>query len=322
MNIPNYSNIVIKFFNELNGILNHYIFNSYTTIAQHLKYPLAVSIILFITLIGIGVTQGRIQVSVQNFINSAVRIGLIYTFAMNWGVFSEWIVLGIEKSAEQVGDWFMLANPLTIPHFAGEGLYGGIQSVLIEFTKVGAWCWRMGSLHVIGPYFTALMIWAFGYLLIAVAMFQLILAKIMLALLFATAPLFISFTLFSVTLSFFDRWLGSIVGFAFVLLFISGMLVLVLHIAHWAVGGLFASRAMHISLVSFVPLMLVSFVSIGMLFTVAHIARDIGQSATLLSQTSQLASRVRRVAGGPFYISKNIVNRVNTLRHQIRKGEA
>jgi len=74
-----------------------------------------------------------------------------------------------------------------------------------------------------------------------------------------------------------------------------------------------------------VPLMLVSFISIGIIFTVVHVAREIGENITIISQSSNFASAVGHFATGPMNISKQVSrharNRMNAIRNRLRKGD-
>src|SRR3990167_11277422 len=156
MAVPAYTNVIEHFFSEaLDPILKTFVYNGYTTLAGYLKYPLGVAVVLFIALMGISISQGWVRLSMSNFIKAAIKIGVIYMFAMNWDIFSQWIVAGIQQSAEQVGSWLLNATPIPVPQFVGSGINGALQSVLIEVTQIGNWVWDLGSWRQWGPYFTS-----------------------------------------------------------------------------------------------------------------------------------------------------------------------
>ncbi len=208
MPIPSYMTIVEKLFTELDILLSDYVFHGYNALVAYLKVPLSLAMVLYIVLMGLSITQGWIKLSMGNLVKSSCKLAVIYLAIMNWGWFNHTVVGLISTGAGQLGDVLVNATPVPIPHFTGGGINGAMQSVLIEFTQIGTWVWNRGSWHNLAPCFNALLIWGFGFALIMVAMFELILAKIMLAVLFATAPLFVGFTLFKPTQGFFDRWLG------------------------------------------------------------------------------------------------------------------
>lgn len=296
---PGYKTIVMVFFDEaLNPLLKNFVFNGYSTLAHQLEYPLGIAIILFITLLGIAISQGWVALSVSNFLKAVIRVGLIYSFAMNWGNFSQWIVDGLENSALQLGNWLVLSTPIKLPQFAGFGIHGAMQSVLIEITEIGNWIWNTGSWHAIGPCLTAILIWGFGYALILVGIFEFVLAKMMLALLFAIAPLFISFTLFKATYGFFDRWLGLIASYTFLIIFIFAVLAMALSFSQWALGDAYLNHAVNIHLVGFIPEMIVGFIGIGIILKVADLAQNIGSAITTFSNSELVASSVGGFIGG------------------------
>lgn len=129
------------------------------------------------------------------------------------------------------------------------------------------------------------------------AVFELVLAKIMLAILFSTAPLFISFTLFKVTQGFFDRWLGACAGFGLLMIFVSSMLALALSIAQWAIADIYISHAVGLSLVGFVPVMIIGFIGVGILLKASQLAQSIGGTITTVSGSSLLAGVIGGAIG-------------------------
>lgn len=304
MAIPVYYTIVVQLFEELDLLLNNFVFNAYNALAHYLALPLGLAMVLYIVLLGLSITNGWVKLSMSNLVKSAVKLALIYMAAMNWGWFSHYVVSLINDGAGQLGDILVKATPVSIPHFAGEGINGAIQTVLIEFTQIGSWIWNKGSWHAMGPCFSAILIWGFGYASLLVAIFELVLAKIMLAILFATAPLFVSFTLFKPTHGFFDRWLGACVGFGFLMIFVSSMLGLTLSIAQWAITGVYVSHASHMSTVGFVPVMVVGFLGIGIILKTAQLAQSIGGTISTNSGSSLLAGTVGGAMGSAMSMTK------------------
>ncbi len=288
MAIPFYYTIIERLFTELDLLLNNFVFNGYSALANYLKTPLGLAIIVYFILMGLSMMQGWIQLSIPNLVKSITKIALIYTAAMNWSWFSFYVVDLLNKGAGEIGSVLVAATPIPIPHFAGEGINGAMQSVSIEITEIGSWIWSQGAWNNMSPCFTGALIWVFGYTLILVALFELVLAKIMLAILFSTAPLFISFTLFKTTQGFFDRWLGACVGFALLMIFISSMLALALSLIQWSIAGMYASHAANIDLVGFVPVMIVGFIGVGILLKSAHLAQSIGGCVSITSGSALL----------------------------------
>jgi len=254
-------------------------------------------ITIYIALLGYGIIQGSVKTDVKTLLKSVFTIAVIYFFAMNWSNFSEYFVGGIEAGAGHIGDLLISATPVPIPHFAGEGINGAMQSVLIETFKVGQWVWDKGSWHDMGPVLDALIIWGFGFMILAFALFEIVMAKIMLALLFTMAPLFFVFTLFKTTRGFFDKWLGAIAGFSFLLIFVSAALALVLTLFQWGIAEMYTSKAIGVQLVSIIPVILLGFIGIGLIKKVADYAQSFGGHVSTGSGAMMVAGAVGGAVG-------------------------
>ncbi|MFN3233799.1 MAG: type IV secretion system protein [Gammaproteobacteria bacterium] len=300
MDIPNYANWVMKLLSFTDDIINNYVYNGYNTLAEHLRKPLGLAIILYFCVMGVSITNGWLRLSMSNLMKSAFKLSLIYTFAMNWSLFSHYIVGGIETTASQLGSWLVGATPIPLPHYSGEGLNAALQAVFIEVTKVGQLFWNIASFRHLPPYFTAIMIWFFGYLGLLFAFLETLLAQIMLAILFTLAPLFIGFTLFKSTHPMFDRWLGMVFGFALFLVFIPAALALTISIVHWSIAGQYANHLVDTSVVAYVPVAVVGILSVLIIKYVTHYALAIGSGVITASGTgsSMMAGAIGTFVGG------------------------
>lgn len=298
MNTPTYLTIIDQLFTLLDQLLKNYAYNGYRSLAEHLRYPLGLAIVLYFILMGFAIVQGLVRASMGEFIRSAIKLSLIYTFAMRWDAFSYYFMQGITESMGQIGDWLITASPIPLPDFAGTGINGALQSVLIEVTEVGNWVWMKGGFNAWSPLLTALAIWIFGYIALILSVVEILLAKMMLAILFTLAPLFISFTLFKPTQGLFDRWLGAIFGFSLFLVFVPAAIALLLNFMHWTIAKQHLEHAAHLSLVGFVPLMMVSILGSSLIVQVTDYAKAIGNSIISSSGSSLLAGTVGGFIGG------------------------
>ncbi len=300
-----YSNVIDSFFSQaLNPILHNFVYNAYTILANHLKYPLGLAVILYITLMGTSIMMGWTKLSINVFVKSAIKIALIYTFALNWGIFSQWIVTGIQGSAEQLGNWLLSATPIHIPQLGGSGIEGALQSVLTEVVRLSQWIFDQGSWHELGPCISAYFLLIFGSAVVVVGFFEIVLAKIMLAILFATAPLFISFTLFEKTHSFFDRWLGQIIGFSFLMIFVMVVLALSMSFMQWAIGDSYNQHGGTVTMLGFIPVMLVGILGVGLVIKVSHMAQSLGGAVSTVSGQQFIAGAVGGFVGGALAINR------------------
>ena len=295
--VAGYSTIISAFFTELQTLLHNYVYDGYNALASALQYPLGLAITLYITLLGIAISQGWVQMSAANLIKSALKIAVIYTCAMNWSFFSEYFVSFIQKGASEIGAIMIDASPVPIPNFGEGGINAALQLALIEFTKVGAWIYNEGSWHNWSPYLTGMLYWVFGIGTVVLAVFELAQALIMLSILLTLAPLFISFALFKPTYGLFDRWLGACTGFTLQIIFVSAAVALVISLSQWFIADTYAQKAVNIHLMDIGPVVLVGIVCWGVVFLAAQQARAIGGAVNSSSAAALMAGTVGGAIG-------------------------
>jgi type IV secretion system protein VirB6 len=277
MSIPNYATLILRLGAEIDLITKSFIFDGYRAMSMALKAPVATMCVLYIVLTGFGMTRGLIKKPMDEFVKVVIRIGIVYMLAFNWGTFSEYFVGLFVRGAGELGAVMMKATPFTIPELSrGVGLNGSLQSALIEVVRVGLWTWEKSSFRHMGPALTGLMIWISGLAVVGLAFFEIVVAKLMIAVCMTTAPLFLSFTLFDKTRTYFDRWLDKLVGFSLVLIFVSSVVGLCMHLIHWTIGGHYLNQAVGMSTVDWIPLLLVSCLCVMTIREVVGIAKSIG----------------------------------------------
>ncbi|MDF1796455.1 MAG: type IV secretion system protein [Coxiellaceae bacterium] len=302
-----YSNVIEGFYTELHLLLVDYVFDAYGALAAYIKVPLGLAITLYICLLGIAITQGWIKSSFTGFGKLSLKIAFIYLAAINWAWFSQNVMALICQGAGHIGAVLTSATPMPMPHTSGEGINAAMQLLLNELTTIGFVLWKKGSWHTLAPIFSALLVWGFGYAILLVSLFELVLAKIMMAVLFATAPVFVSFTLFKPTQGFFERWLGACVGYALVLIFVAAMLGLVLTIAQWVLEQAYLHHMNKTILVSFIPMMLVGFVGVGLILKSAQLAQAIGGTVMMVAVSSNVSASLAQfmLSGAKSFLPKS-----------------
>lgn len=292
MAIPYYMTAVVGLTHEVDELLNHFIQQCYATLAQYMAMPLSLALTLAVIVTGAGLLMGWWTVDIAAVSRQVLKWSAVVAIALHWSFFSHSVYALLVTASSELADVVLHAAPIPIPRFTGEGIDAGLQTLLIEFTKVGVWAWINGSWHNIGPYVNAVLIWGFGFCLLFYGLFQCILAKIMLALLLALTPLFSGFAIFTVTQPLFDRWLGVCVGFALLMVMISLVLALCLCLAEWAIGGIYQAKAVHLTLIGFIPVMMIGIIGIGIIHKTAQLAHHIAGSVSTLSSHAMLASFV------------------------------
>lgn len=297
MNAPNYATIILKLASEIDLLTKTFVSGSYQALANALAKPLGSLCILYIILIGFGITRGLIKSPVNEFIKGAIRIGLIYMLAMNWSFFSAYVVDLFTQGMSELGAVMINRLPTKIPMITGVGINGGLQSVLIEVVRVGNWIWDRATFRHPGPFFSAFMVYASGIAVVGLAFFELIVAKLMLSICLSTAPFFILFTLFDKTRNFFDQWLGKVVGFSLVMFFVSVVLGLCMHLLHWCIGAHYLEHAANFASVDWIPLFICACLCVMALLEVVSIAKSIGGSCSTSSGSAMVGSFVGGAMG-------------------------
>jgi type IV secretion system protein VirB6 len=273
MATPNFSNIIVELSNKIDGITRTFSHDGYHAMAQALAKPIGVLCVLFITLTGYSILRGLIKTPMREFVNVVIRIGVVYTFALNWGEFSAYFEGLFVKGASDLGSVMMGATHAGAP---GTGINQALQSVFTEITSVGMWAMKKASVRNLSPLGTGIAIYVSGIAVVGLAFFEILLAKMMLAICMAAAPLFLSFTLFEKTRPFFDKWLGTLVGFSLVLVMVSTVVGICLSLVHWVVAPLYINEAAEITAGDWLPLALVSIVSVMLILEITNVAKGIG----------------------------------------------
>lgn len=298
MSTPMYSNIIISLSDEIDVLTKTFLFDGYQTLADFLKVPLGGLCVLYITLLGYGVARGLIKTPMEELVKSAFRIGVIYMLAMNWSVFSAFIVNFFTHGVGELGAAMFDLLPTNIPNSSeAVGINGGLQSVLTEVVRVGSWIWDEASIRHIGFYYIAGIVYLSGIAVVGIAFFELTVAKLMISVCLCTAPLFLTFTLFDKTRSYFDQWLGKLIGFSFVIFFVSTVAGFCLHLIDWVISPHFAAHGANFLSTDWIPLVMCAAFGVMALLEVVGMAKSIGGSCSTGSGSAMMGGLVGGLLG-------------------------
>ena len=312
MQTHNYSSIVLDLTTKVDALTKSFAFNGYQAMSQALAKPIGTLCVLFIVLTGYSILRGLIKTPMQEFIKVSIRIGVVYTFAMNWGMFSSYVVDLFVNGASALGSVMMKANASA----QGANINASLQRVLNDIINVGTEAVKKSSFRNITPWITGVLIYLSGAAVVGLALFEILLAKLMLSICMATAPLFLSFTLFDQTKSYFDRWLGTLVGYSLVLVFVSTVVGICLEMVHWVIAPLLGSQSVEISITDWIGLLLVSILSILAILSITGIAKSIGGSCSTSGTGSAM---VGGFLGSALNMSKG-ASKVTGLTKLMSKG--
>ena len=309
-----FDNVITGLISQIDTLLVHFVKDSYLALANHLRVPLAGLGALVIIFFGYGVLQGHIKTPIQEVYKIIIRLGLVYLFVMSWGNFSFYVVGLFDKGANELSAILMkTSHTLT----AGKSVAHSLQKVFTDVIHVGWWTMKKVSLKNWWPYYTAFFIWISGLIVIGIALFELIVSKIMMSICFAVAPIFLIMTLFEKSRSFFDRWLGHLVGFSLVLIFVSAVISLSLTVIHASIAGYLGDEAASMNAVGWVPIVLVAVLSGGCMLAAAALAKNIGGAC----HTAGGAAMVGGLVGGALGAGV-LVNRAMKQMEEYKKKQA
>ena len=215
---------VVTLLAKIDALLHNFVYDGYNALSGYLSVPLGVIAAIYIAIFGYAIMMGWVRVNIGNFVKAVLKIGFIYMAVTQWAWVSENVVGLVNGAIGGMGDALVAASPIHIP--GAGGIDGALQETMIQFDKAGYLMFKGGGMLNPGRWLDGIIIWGFGYILIAVALFEIILAKVMLSVLFVFTPLIVIFCYFKPFQAIFDKWLGAIVGFALLQLFVTSVLAL------------------------------------------------------------------------------------------------
>lgn len=283
-----FDNFIVLLAQEIDELTSHFVFDGYHALAGMLKAPLGSMLVLYIVLTGYAIARGLIQRPQQELLKFSIKAGLIYTAGLNWDWFSLHVRDLFIVGSESVASTLMQALQKT----SGDSINQSLQNVLNETVKLGMTLFEAASLRKLAPYYAGIMVFLSGTLTIGFAFIEIVIAKLMLGITLCTAPLFIAFTLFEQTKSFFDRWLGVLTGFAFVLIFVSSVVGLSAHLLHWVTLS-FTTSTDALTAAVWVPIFMVACLCVMGIMEAVSIGKSIGGSFSSSSGSAMMAGFIR-----------------------------
>lgn len=291
---------LIHIFGEkIEHLLNNFIYQSYIELSNYIARPLGSLCILYIVLVGFGIVRGVIKTPLQEFVKGAFRIGVVFMLAMNWGFFAKYIydlfTLGVNELCN-------VLHPFkgSVAAKYSDGVYDLIQHVFNVFIKIGSHSWMAGGVKKIGSYLVAIIVYGSGIVIAGICFIEIMVAKFIISLCLATAPLFVTFVLFDKTRNLFIQWLNQMIAYAFVCFFVSIVITFSIYVVNIAVADNFALKQ-DVSANDWIPLVFCAFIVVKSVREVVNLAKNIGGSLT--NSDSSFVSNV---------ISKNLATSLYT----------
>jgi type IV secretion system protein VirB6 len=310
-----YNTFLINLSHEIDTLTNHFVFEGYHAVASLLQAPLGAMIVLYIVLMGYAMIRGIVQTPQHELFKFTLRAGVIYMSAMNWDFFASHIKDLFVVTSESVSSTLMQA----MYKQPSSSITQGLQNILNEILKLGSDLFDAGSFRKLTPYFAGTMVFLSGSISVGLAFIEIVTAKLMLSITLCSAPLFIIFTLFDQTKSLFDRWLGMLLGFSFVLVFVSSVVGFSIHLLHWITFDMLHNPA-HLKASIWVPLFIVACLCVMGITQAAAIGKSIGGAICTSGGAAMVGGFIGGSMGTWAFSKHSLQQQMNLARQGLSGG--
>ncbi len=281
----NVNTFVADIFSAIKLILDNYTQNAYQALRDALEAPLAAAITLYYVIMGVSITYGWVEISMRNLVKSVLKVGLIYSFTMNWDFFTHYFITIVSSAIDTVSNTVM---GIAYSQYQTKTDIGhGIQSVLNNVWNIAEEYWKQASFTDPLPLLQGTAELILGCAVLVTASGYLLVTQAILALLFGLAPLIVAFMLFKSTEQLFMRWLGEISAQAMAIIFVSAALGMVLVMMSWVFPP--HTDISNINPAEILGIIFVSLISLNILRQAAHLGRVIGMGAMMFADLDALS---------------------------------
>ena len=289
-----------EFMDKLDRQLHSYTFDAYHSLVGQHAASIGLVVMLYFIFLGYRFLMANTQVNITTLLEHMLVVIVCYFLATHWSVFSLLI--------------YNLA--MSLPHGVSQALVSVIPGVptgseetdLLEYLwfsglEVAATLWGAISITAIHQGLLALGVLIMTLLLVGYGLLVISLAKMIMAIGLALAPLFILLYMFQRSQSITLGWLSVLLTAMAKQIIIFAMIALVYTLAYDTVECLLSQSSIDMADVSMFLLLL--FISFGLFLSTHSIAKMIGKSA-YLSRHGWLGSYTN-------YLQHNFKNIHNTL---------
>ncbi len=295
-NIMQYNSVIKDVFVLADDFISDMTQVIYPQLVDNLAIPLASLLSLYFVLMGMAILQGKISLSFESLVHQFLKISFVLLFALNWGTVCQYLLdLFVNISSELATICFQMIVQYSdgVPQNLDEmhTLPSILQLTVTHVTKLFNNIWAQGSLTSPSPWLTSLLFVLFSFGVLLLTVFELITAKLILAVLLLLTPLMVCSTLFKATYGFFDSWLGHLSAYAMVSLLVATTSMIAVTFLMAALSP-YVIDITRVRLVSFVPVMVAGVIGLGLVMKATKIGISIGCSLSSLSQSGQWGQQV------------------------------
>ncbi|MGR3622391.1 type IV secretion system protein [Pseudophaeobacter sp.] len=241
---------------------------------------------LLVVLLGINIVVQIRPMSFGSFFAFGIKIALVGIFAQSWPNFQVVYTI-ITQVPDSIGSAIISLTGVT----STGGLYDALDSMVSQVTEYGDTIgdsagWVFGA--VLG-----VVVWVIAAIFAAVSAGIIAYAKIILTLMVVVAPVAILCSLFKPTMSIFEAWSRSIIGYAFMPIAAAGAAGIVI-----AIAGEIASTTPDpdgVDTLNLIfPFIVVLFLAAGIMLAVPSIAMGLSGTIGIASNAADLSGLAKR----------------------------
>lgn len=314
-----------SFFNKIDATLSTYISTTSSNVISAFAGTATTLLTIYVLLWGWMMLRGTINEPVRDGLQRIIKISLIWGFAMSVGVYqsqiSSWVFTAPNDAAALVTGG-PSANPSTEMGF----LDNTQAQIYMAFENEKIQASEDSTLHVpdMAELIFAVVILVVGSIMVLYGAFLYLLSLVALAMLLGIGPIFILGLLFEASKPFFEKWIGMLFHYVFVVMLTAAVLGIILNVvnsyllaANAAGGGIgnFTSAALPIVIMSLIGALIlmqvqtkasalsggVALATMGMFAAVANSGRRAltgtamaRRNLTRFRRESQMLSRFRK----------------------------
>jgi type IV secretion system protein VirB6 len=265
---------------EVNALLSDYSEMSYEALSRYLFHPATILATIYFAIQGMRLLLGELNLTFSVLFKTILRIGFIFTLmgTGGWQYIAQYCYEFLNQLSLDLGQ--VLLEGVSTAH--SKNLFDGLQDVLNQFSTIGFNFFMQGHFYHWLPYLNGLLVWAVGFLMVAVGLFHLIVAKVLFSILLAILPLILLACFFDRFYSIFDRWVGFIVSIFLLQILIYAVLAFEITLSHWWVDSFQLSGHL-LSHFKAIPLIIFGVISVGLMGKMSTLAYGIGAGVASVS---------------------------------------
>lgn len=230
---PNF-HFYTNFFNKIDGVLSSYVSSTSSSVIGAFSGTATTLLMIYVALWGWMMIRGTINEPLRDGLQRIIKISLIWGFAMSVGTYqtqiSNWVFNAPGDAAALVsgGSGGSPASEMGFLDNAQDQVYMAYQNETNQAAADG----NAIGIPDIGEEIFAYVILVVGSIMVLYGAFLYILSLVALAVLLAIGPIFIIALFFEASKPFFEKWIGMLFHYVFVVMLTAAVLSIILSVVN------------------------------------------------------------------------------------------